>query len=276
MFPSVKPVFIFGLACITIASTIFLRACPPEEPQAWSPSPPYPSMTGKDFDLSWSNSDANGSPANPEWAPQGQSPTNFPPVKNSACAKSGKQPYESECSDQSEKLVQDAGTGLTGFACDLFGDPSSINGHMDWTVAGAQGSLGFLNFADDWDYNLLLLPNNDTGITGNNNFVSDRTERYIEIEFDSNELADRFGTQWWQDFARLAAEGAQKGGDFTDVEQHMHTGSAFPFGVVYGVFGLDCEHGCRSEFHPAYAVAIQVDDAKGSNTWAIFARDWGR
>jgi hypothetical protein len=146
---------------------------------------------------------------------------------------------------------------------------------MDWTVASSQGALGFLNFAEDWDYNLLFLPNNDTGLTGNNNRIPNEMQRYIEVEFDSRELADRFGTQWWQDFARLAMEGAQKGGDFTEVETLMHAGSGFPTGVVYGVFGLDCEHGCRSEFHPAYAVAVQVDDTKDMNTWAIFARNWG-
>jgi len=274
MVPPARPLFTVGFAWITIASAILLSGCP-KRPQTWNPSPSYPSTTGKDFDLTWSQSDANGSPANPEWAPQAQSPGNFPPVKNSACQRSNKPPYDASCSDQSGKLVQDTGAGLTGIACNLFGDPSSINGHVDWTVAGAQGSLGFLNFADDWDYNLLLLPANDTGLTGNNNFIPNGTQRYIEIEFDSRELADRFGTEWWQDFARLAAEGVQKGGDFTDVEKHMHTGSAFAFGVVYGVFGLDCEHGCRSEFHPAYAVAIQVDDAKEKNTWAIFARNWG-
>jgi hypothetical protein len=274
MSPPAKPMCAFGLAWTTIASVILLSGCP-KKPQTWNPSPPYPSTAGKDFDLSWSKSDANGSPVNPEWAPQGQSPANFPPVKDSPCQKSNKQPYDSQCSDQSGKLVLDTGTGLTGLACDLFGDRSSINGHVDWTVAGAQGSLGFLNFADDFDYNLLLLPDNDTGLTGNNNLVPNGTQRYIEIEFDSLELVDRFGTQWWQDFARLAAEGAQKGGDFTDVEKHLHTGSSFAFGVVYGVFGLDCEHGCRSEFHPAYAVAIQLDDTKDKNTWAIFARNWG-
>jgi hypothetical protein len=44
---------------------------------------------------------------------------------------------------------------------------------------------------------------------------------------------------------------------------------------VYGLFGLDCEHGCRSEYHPAYAVAIQLNGAPDKNTWAIFARNWG-
>ena len=46
-------------------------------------------------------------------------------------------------------------------------------------------------------------------------------------------------------------------------------------GFIYGLFGLDCEHGCRTEFHPAYAVAIQTDESKDTNTWAIFARNWG-
>ena len=63
--------------------------------------------------------------------------------------------------------------------------------------------------------------------------------------------------------------------DVTAVEKHLYTGDKLPFGVVYGLFGLDCEHDCRSEYHPAYAVAIQVDDTNSTDTWAIFARNWG-
>lgn len=46
-------------------------------------------------------------------------------------------------------------------------------------------------------------------------------------------------------------------------------------GVVYGLFGLDCVHGCRSELHPAYAVAFQVDASRAGNKWALFARNTG-
>jgi hypothetical protein len=257
-----------------IVAGVLLAGCT-KKPQTWNPTPPYAPATGKDFDLTWPKPPgANGSPDDPEWAPQQQTPTNLPPVKDSACDKSKKEPYDSQCSDQSGKLVEDTGTGLIGLACTLFGDPSAINGHVDWTVASAHGSLGFLNFADDWDYNLLLLPDSDAGLTGNNNALGSPSQRYIEVEFDSRELEDRFQTNWWRDFARLARQGVQEG-DFKVVDEHMHSGSGYAYGSIYGLFGLDCEHGCRSEFHPAYAVAIQVQESKDSNLWAIFARNSG-
>jgi len=64
-------------------------------------------------------------------------------------------------------------------------------------------------------------------------------------------------------------------GDYQQIIDYLHPGAGLACGTVYGVFGIDCEHGCRSEYHPAYAVAIQIDESKSSNRWAIFARNWG-
>ena len=266
--PHSIPFILFSGVC-----AMFLAGC--RQPLTWTPKPPYGATTGpNDFDLTSAANDANGSPDRPEWAPQVQKPENVPPTPNSSCKKQNIQPYQAGCTDQSKFLVQDTGRGLNGLACDLFGDPSAINGHVDWTVATARGSLGFLNFADDWDYNLLLLPDSDAGLTENNNALPDESQRYIEIEFDSRELEDRFQTKWWQDFASLARQGLQDG-NFNAVDEHMHSGAGYAYGSIYGLFGLDCEHGCRSEFHPAYAVAIQVLEAREGNRWAIFARNSG-
>ncbi|PYT80877.1 MAG: hypothetical protein DMG40_11510 [Acidobacteria bacterium] len=262
------------LISLLFSCVLILPGCP-RHPATWTPQPPYGTTTGaKDFDLTSPGSDSNGSPDNPRWAPQIQKPQNLPPTVDSDCKKKNVQPYQGACTDQSKYLVEDTGAGITGALCSLFGDSSSINGHADWTVASGQGAVGWLNFADDWDYNLLLVPDNENGLTGNNNELSHNDGRYIEVEFDSRELESRFGTQWWEDFARLASEGAASG-DYSTVENHLHPGPGLAYGVIYGIFGIDCEHGCRSEVHPAYAVAIQVDESKGNNTWAIFARNWG-
>ncbi len=261
------PFIFFSALCV-----IFLAGCPPH---TWTPKPPYGTTTGtNDFDLTSKGSDPNGSPDVPQWAPQVQQSQNLPPTENSDCKKKGMQPYQAGCTDQSKFLVQDAGTGISGLFCSLFGDSSSINGHANWTVARAQGAIGWLNFADDGDYNLLLLPENEYGLTGNNNELPNNGGRYIEVEFDSREFDGRFGTKWWQDFASKAAAGAANG-DYTEIEDYLHQGSGLAYGVVYGIFGIDCEHGCRSEIHPAYAVAIQLNESKGSNKWAVFARNWG-
>ena len=258
----------FFLGCVFL-----LLGCP-KHPNTWTPQARYGNTAGtKDFDLSSPGGDPNGAPDNPRWAPQVRQSQNLPPTPGSDCAKNG-QPYEAICTDQSKSVVEDQGTGIAGALCTLFGDPSSINGHADWAVASAQGTIGWLNLAEDWDYNLMLLPDHEYGLTLNNNSLSSDGERYIEVEFDSREFDGKFKTQWWQDFARLASEGATSG-DYSGIVNHLHAGPGLPYGVVYGIFGIDCEHGCRSEFHPAYAVAIQVDGSPQSNTWAIFARNWG-
>jgi len=252
---------------------IGLLAAGCHHPVVWQPKPPFnTATTANDFDLTWNSNDPSGSPMNPKWAPQVQKPDNLPPVQGSDCAKT--QPYQAGCTNQAKFIVKDQGAGVTGFLCTLFGDASSINGHADWTVASAQGAIGWLNYADDWDYNLLLVPNDDNGLTQNNNLLSDGKQRYIDIEFDSRELEGRFGTDWWKEFARLAQAGVTSG-DYQQIMDYLHSGPGLACGTVYGVFGIDCEHGCRSEYHPAYAVAIQIDESKDSNRWAIFARNWG-
>lgn len=274
--------FIFSRRVRAIPLTLLLFICVlvlpgcPRHPTTWAPAPPYGTTTGtKDFDLAaLPGSDLNGSPSDPRWAPQVPKPGNLPPTEDSDCKKKNAQPYDATCTDQSKYLVEDKGAGLSGALCTLFGDHSSINGHVDWTAATAQGATDWLNFADDWDYNLLLQPTSGYGLTGNNNELPNSGGKYLEVEFDSRELEGRFGTQWWQDFARLASEGAASG-DYSALRDHLHPGSDSGYSVIYGIFGIDCEHGCRSEIHPAFAVALQVDESKNSNTWAIFARNSG-
>lgn len=255
-------------ALICFVAVSLLPAC--RQPTMWTPKAPYGTTTGaKDFDLTSKDMDRNGSPMDPRWEPQDRKPQNLPPI---TCQKGNTQPYQAGCTDQTKTLVQDTGRSLNGFLCSLFGDSSSINGHVDWTVASARGPIDWLNFADDFDYNLLLLPEQLSGLTRDNNERPDNGGLYMEVEFDSREFD--FETSWWKEFAQLAEDGA-KSDNYAKLEEHMHPGQALGYGVIYGIFGIDCEHGCRSEIHPAYAVALQVRDAKDGNQWAIFARNWG-
>lgn len=221
---SLKGVSKLSLVGMSIACLLSFSVCP-RHPATWTPRPLYGSTIGtNDFDLSPASTDPNGAPDNPRWAPQVQQSTNLPPTTGSECIKKNGQPYQSTCTDQSKYLVEDRGTGITGALCSLFGDSSSINGHANWTVASGQGAMGWLNFADDWDYNLLLLPDHEYRLTNNNNELSSTSGRYIEVEFDSREFEGRIGTRWWQDFARLAPEGAASG-DYSAIENHLHAGS---------------------------------------------------
>ncbi|HYL16254.1 MAG TPA: hypothetical protein VEV41_24690 [Terriglobales bacterium] len=157
---------------------------------------------------------------------------------------------------------------------------SIVHGHVDWMVATASGHVSWLNFADDWDYNFRFFPQRqntapeqDRGLTTNNNRIEGGdAPRYMELEFASSEVADQFRTPWWQGLARLVDPL-----NLPELNKYIHPSdpNQDPFAVAVGLFGLDCEHDCRSEFHPVYALAIQLDENPSNNIWAIFVRNWG-
>jgi hypothetical protein len=157
---------------------------------------------------------------------------------------------------------------------------SMVHGHVDWTVASATGYVSWLNLADDWDYNFRFIPANqadspraDRGITTNNNEVGNGdATHYIELEFAASEVADSFQTPWWQGLAKLVDPL-----NLPELERYIHPKNADqdPVAITTGLFGLDCEHDCRSEFHPIYVLAIQLNEDPNDNVWALFARNWG-
>jgi hypothetical protein len=118
-----------------------------------------------------------------------------------------------------------------------------------------------------------LLPGNYQGLTQyNNELPGGPALRVIEVEFDSAETADRFTAPWWTAFKQTV-----DAGNFGAIQALLSPGdpSRAPQAVVTGLFGLDCEHDCRSEVHPVYALAIETNDSPEDDTWAIFVRNWG-
>src|SRR5262249_47681169 len=146
---------------------------------------------------------------------------------------------------------------------------SKVHGHVNWTPATAVGRLTWMSLADDWDYNFHFFPDGDSGLTANNeHIVTDRGDkRYIELEFDSRETIDNFRTKWWTDLASAVRTGTD-----ADVQRLLNASQpgAASQAIVYGLFGLDCEHACQSEFHPVYALGFETDDRASDNTWAMF------
>jgi len=154
-------------------------------------------------------------------------------------------------------------------------DPlAKVHGHVNWLPATYTGAIQWWNFAADFDYNFALLPGDYQGLTKYNMELTNGNPalRFIEPEFDSNETVARFTTAWWTKFAQTVDMG-----NYAAIEAMLSPGdpTRTPQAVVTGLFGLDCEHDCRSEIHPVYALAIEIDDSAGDNTWAIFVRNWG-
>ncbi len=237
------------------------------------PSPPPP--TGQ-FSVVWTQRDLNGMPMSPEWAEQRDGEQLPPQPNNENTYKCVRHPdLKPDCTAQ-DVLVDDQTPNLFWRAICALEFSSKIHGHVDWMPATYYGAVNWIhiNFGDA-DYNLRMFPYNGTaavqnGLTRNNN-NQDGTQ-YIEMEFDSNETSGRFETKTWRDFDDAAN---QLTGDAMKAwldPQHQETA---PFGVVTGLFNLDCEHDCRSELHPVYAMAVERDPNPSDNNWAILVRNWG-
>jgi hypothetical protein len=256
-----------------VVLVLFLTSCH-KNPVTWSPPPPV-GMGAQPFDLLWSAGDLNRLPQNPVWETQRSNPQQLPPPSSPpSCVR---QPYLTACTDQIPSPPPpkniDAAVFPNILICGL--DPlAQIHGHVNWFPATYTGAIQWWNFAADFDYNFALLPGDYQGLTQYNMELMSGNPalRFIEPEFDSNETASRFTTAWWTKFAQTVDTGNYKA-----IEAMLSPSdpTRAPQAVVTGLFGLDCEHDCRSEVHPVYAVAIEIDDSAGDNTWAIFVRNWG-
>jgi hypothetical protein len=276
--------WIVRAACINALCVVVVTSgCSKKQ---WRFSPPAPPAPGKDFNTNWDpkNVDPNGAPRNPDWAPQLQG--NIPDPNK--C--DGGNPYNSPCTD--DKPFLDPPNAFADGFCYIgkvfSGSPMGFFGHADWMVAQYDGNIGWMNFGDDSDYDLVLVPGNVSsgtgighGITANNNQLSGRSgsPRYIELEFASEETDLVFTTGFWGQFKTLgeaydSLDPQPQGDQLADL-LHPGQGSTLACGSTVGLFGLDCDHGCRSEVHPVYALAIQRKEDRDDNEWAVLVRNWG-
>lgn len=274
--------------CLILLYSVMLSGCLwRKRPEPWTPNPIHvPPQSAGEFNVLWDTTDENGFPSDPYWEAQtSRYQQVLPPVsdpQHEACVqtpylKTPGGPGQEACTIQD--TVIDTPEDFPNVLC-FFYPGSTVHGHVNWMAVTASGYLSWLNLADDWDYNFRLVPRvqdtapqQDRGLTTNNNRVTDGSSpRYMEIEFASSEVADQFRTPWWQGLADLVDPLS-----LPALSRYIHPAdpNQDPFGVAVGLFGLDCEHDCRSELHPVYALAIQVDENPNSNTWAVFVRNWG-
>lgn len=278
----------FSSAAAILLAASLLSGC---AKHAWNYVPPPPPAPVKPFDVQSDSTDPNGAPRNVDWHPQrsGQIPD------PDACDQG--QPYSNNCTNDAHfkdqpDFIKEAFCFIGKLAT---AKPQSFFGHADWLVAQYNGSIGWFNFGSDYDYDLFLIPSGDGlppapqnsppnlhGLTTNNSFVYDNTRnpQYIEMEFDSNETNPAFEKGWWQQFQLI---GDSDHVNVNAMGQLLHPDPEHPndypaklaCGSAVGLFGLDCDHGCRSELHPVYGLAIQTQDNPKENLWSVMARNWG-
>lgn len=240
------------------------------------PSPPPPPPPVGQFSVVWDHQDLNAMPLNPQWAEQRDAHQVPPEPKDesqNACVR--RPDLKGQCTAQ-DTLTDDETPNLFWRALCGLVPGSQIHGHVDWMPATFYGAVNWIhiNFGDS-DYNLRMFPYDgntavQNGLTKNNNDLNGT--QYIEMEFDSAETGNRFRTPTWQAFDEAA--NSLDPDDMKRWLDRQHKENS-PFAVVTGLFNLDCEHDCRSELHPLYALAVETNPSTDDNTWAILVRNWG-
>jgi hypothetical protein len=116
-------------------------------------------------------------------------------------------------------------------------------------------------------------------------FPSNQGVPTLGIEFDSDETIDHFTTRWWKRFHSTVDDfGTDEGVSrdcFNGNPTACNAASALfnmisgKFAIVTGLMGMDTAHGIYPEIHPAFAMAIRVNDDPSDETWEIFVRRSG-
>jgi hypothetical protein len=256
-----------------VALCLLLTSC--HHPKAWQPVPNAPAIDPKeDFTLTWDNQkqDANGLPLNPYWGlekTQHEIPPREQPQHPYPCEFD---PFSAACTENKD-LVLDGPELPNSLICTVGNLQSKLHGHADWLVATQHGCVNWEDQSFDGDYNFRLFPADElrSVITKNNS-------HFIGLEFDSSETIASVQSQFWQDLRTEVAK------ENNDTSSHAAQIAAIlnpnhpeqnPRAAVVGLFGLDCEHGCKSEIHPVLALAIETNADPNDNTWHLFVRNWG-
>lgn len=233
-------------------------------------APASPPAVDDGYTLTWDSGrlDPNGLPLNPDWTPKsGERPPIIPSCMH---------PSASASSTCDSVAGADRATGLKLLTCRVAGSP--FPGHVNWSPATVTGVVSWGNLADDDDDNLFFEPAGGAGLTSANHTIDDDAAHpYIELEFSSLETLERLSTSSWTALQAAIYRWATEPIDSSEIDAVLnvkHPG--YPSrAVVTGLFGLDCEHGCPSEVHPVYGLAVETNDSPDDNTWILFARNWG-
>ncbi len=253
---------------LLLAGCLAISACCPK-PVPVVPPTGTSGTPDKPFNVVWKHGDLNGLPMNPGWGTQIPASSNLPPPATPPeCVRDPN--LKPSCTDQDTFIDEAVFPNLA--ICSLI-PASHIHGHANWMPVEYVGGIAWWNLADDWDYNFAVIPNDFAGLTNFNNTIepSGKPLKFIEAEFDSQETVDRFVTRWWTQFRETAARLDN------DATQALLAGdkTRIPQAVIVGLFGLDCEHDCRSEIHPVYGMAVETSDRADDNVWVMFVRNWG-
>jgi FG-GAP-like repeat len=255
-----------------------------------------------DFNVDFvGGTDPNGLPLNPAWRfardhPGGQLPPTASCHEFSKYAQVGPirawVPDFAECTNQTDASMVDLPQGFSGAICSV-GAGDSIDGHVNWFPVTLDG--GKIAYQSSNDNNF----DNDYTATFSFTSLGVNDNHSIHLEFDAFETVERFTTRGWVDlrntvkkyfsdfleYVRLLTDPVWRDSPAARAFQQslaldlaavrrLFDGDT----IITGMFGLDCEHGCKSELHPLYAMATRRDNFENGpadESWLMFARNVG-
>jgi len=237
-----------------------------------------PSSASKELDLTWEECDTNGFPLNARWLGQGNpSPATKLPAVDVAKACGSKTPFGRDrdfalpaCTSQKPLANLSPPISLCWLEKLFGGDP--LLGHVSYRTATYTGQTTFTELSNhlDGDYNVSLRTPANEGAT-----QPAHSGDGVGLEFRDRETLLRYRTDFWHAIAATAhSEAADPEAEpgFPETRALWQDKTA----VVIGEMNLDCEHGCYSELHPVYALALRLgNDSDADDKWVFFARNVG-
>lgn len=221
-------------------------------------SPPPPTTASPKFNLI-GDYDVNGFFLNPTWS--GSSAGTPPLSPHPLC---DKPPLSAACNDQrlAGAGIDVAATKPRRDGCEIAVRQGLLPGHVNLGVATFEGALTWSGLSFDGDYRFLLHPRQG-GLT---NVSKD----CLNLDFNAAETLAAFDclSTWWKQYREMAHEFHAN-----DLLVRGNGGNA-PFAIVTGLLGFDCQHGCVTDLHPVYMMAIRRSGG-AREEWAFFVRNWG-
>src|SRR5437667_1358565 len=255
-----------------------------------------PTTSRFDFDVLSSRVDPNGFLLNPHWSYQDRPGNHGKIPATSLCHEFSKhdvgRPYLSpnfpDCTDQSglDSVDTPASVSVNLDVCragkvlslddlvsvvtgGVVGGTNSFIGHVNYfpiTVQGNAGRITHEKWKDD-DYDFSLVSDGDSEGSLYTNDRPDAHRKFLHVEFDSDETIDHFTNDEWASLRGNIDANAN------DSAAQLFVGHT----IMTGMFGLDGEHGLKSELHPLYAMATRrdIESDPRDEAWLIFVRNLG-
>jgi|GEM_PF-6912224 len=283
------------LSLIALPAHIALGASPETARRPCSPLSSAPELTAAYLQLAWTECDPAENPIDPFWLDPDASarakspqPRQKPPDTSAKECKSfpygnGQLELPGGCVSTAVWTSIPRG-GIHELSCrrlryfpdilKLFFPDRDLYGHVNFGVFSLTGKVQFVEKASpDQDYNLALFTNAPGAALTTNNPQTQDKRPFIELEFFAPESVDVFQSPWWAGLRDRVGQGRKEQPSWKSGRDYLGDAD----GYAVGLLGLDCTHGCASELHPLYAIALRPGSPfEGTGErWVFFARNSG-